>query len=248
MIAIGYGSGIVYGTVGIDDVNFGGYEVQNVSFGMMDGLTRTFLQIPFDGILGMGFENISVDKLPTVFELLLDQGLINDPVYSFFLTRDPNATGSELVLGGIDPKYNTTEFKFYDLLKLGYYTTALADFGVGNTSYGRSSMQAIVDTGTSLIVGPLDIIKKVKALFPEHLDCNNVTQYPTLYFTFGNDRFEVTPDFYILNDEGQCILGLQELPLDFKGSFILGEVFLRKYYTAFDYGNKRIGFALANQS
>ncbi len=246
-IVIAYGSGLVYGRVGIDDVNFGGLEVHNVSFGMMNSLSKIFGEINFDGILGMGFDAISVKKLPTVFELMLEQGLIEEAMYSFFLTKDPNEEGSELILGGIDPKHNLTEFKFYDLLEAKFFLIAMNDFGIGNDSYARGSMKAIVDTGTSLIAGPLNVVNKIKALFPTNLDCSNVKQYPNLYFTFGEDKYEVSPEYYIINDEGQCILGIMGIPLDIKNIWIIGDVFLRNYYTAFDFGAKKVGFALANQ-
>jgi len=184
-IVIPYGSGLVYGRVGIDVVNFGGLEVQDVSFGMMNSLSKIFGEINFDGILGMGFDAISVDKLPTVFELMLEQGLIEEAIYSFFLTKDPNEEGSELILGGIDPKHNLTEFKFYDLLQANYFLIAMNDFGLGDDSYARGTMKAIIDTGTSLIAGPLNVVNKIKAQFPVNLDCSNVNQYPNLYFTFG---------------------------------------------------------------
>lgn len=246
IIAIPYGSGLVYGTVADDTVGFGGAQVSGVGFGMMDALSKSFDQMPFDGILGMGFDEISVDKLPTVFDLLVKQGLIEEASYSFFLSKDPSVQG-ELILGGIDPKYNATAFKYYTVVQAGYYMVALADFGVGNTSYARDSMKAIVDTGTTLIVAPLDIVNKIKNLFPANLDCNNTSQYPNLYFTFNGDKYEVTPDYYLLNDDGQCILGLQAQPLDVANLFIVGEVFLRKYYTVFDYGNQRVGFSVSNQ-
>jgi len=246
-IIIPYGSGLVYGKVGIDVVNFGGLEVQNVSFGMMNSLSKIFGEINFDGLLGMGFDAISVDKLPTVFELMVQQGLIEDSIYSFFLTKDPNKEGSELILGGIDPKHNATEFKFYDLLQANYFIIAMSDAGVGNDSFARGSMKAIIDTGTSLIVGPLNVVNKIRALFPKNLDCSNVRQYPNLYFSFGEDKYEVSPEYYIINDDGQCILGIQAIPLDVKNIWIIGDVFLRNYYTAFDFGGKKVGFALANQ-
>ena len=245
---IPYGSGLVSGTVGNDVVNLGGFNVTDVGFGMMKTLSKTFAEIPFDGILGMGFDAISVDKLPTVFELAVQQGLIEDSIYSFYLTKDPDEEGSELILGGVDPQYNITAFKFYDLIADTYYVTDLADFGLGNTSYGRSSMRAIIDTGTTLIVGPLDVIKQVKAQFPDNLDCSDLSKYPNLYLTFGTDTYVIEPEYYILNIDGQCILGLQGEPLDINSSFIVGEVFLRKYYTAFDFGNKKVGFSEAKQN
>ncbi len=34
------------------------------------------------------------------------QGLVEEPVFSFWLNRDPNAkNGGELVLGGVDPAH-----------------------------------------------------------------------------------------------------------------------------------------------
>lgn len=246
LMVIPYGSGLVYGTVANDTVGFGGAQVANVSFGEMNALSKSFDQMPFDGILGMGFASISVDKLPTVFELLIQQGLIDQSSYSFFLSKDPSSPG-ELILGGIDPKYNSTAFKYYTVVQAGYYMIAMADFGIGNTSYAREGMKAIVDTGTTLIVAPLAIVNKIKALFPATLDCNNISQYPNLYFTFNGDKYEVTPDYYILNVQGECMLGLQAQPLDVANLFIVGEVFLRRYYTVFDYGNQRVGFSLSNQ-
>ena len=38
-----------------------------------------------------------------------------------------------------------------------------------------------------------------------------------------------------------CILGFQALDQD--GMWILGDVFIGEYYTEFDVGNKRLGFA-----
>jgi len=63
----------------------------------------------------------------------------------------------------------------------------------------------------------------------------------------GEDKYEVSPEYYIIYDEGQCILGIQGIPLDVKNIWIIGDVFLRNYYTAFDFGAKKVGFALANQ-
>jgi len=40
-------------------------------------------------------------------------------------------------------------------------------------------------------------------------------------------------------------MAAMDLPPQLEGTVILGDVFIRKYYTHFDYANKRVGFALS---
>ena len=47
----------------------------------------TFLAARFDGILGMGYDTISVDHVPTVFTNMIAQKLVKNAVFSFYLDR-----------------------------------------------------------------------------------------------------------------------------------------------------------------
>jgi hypothetical protein len=69
---------------------------------VVSGLGLAFLIGHFDGILGMAFETISVDSIPTVYDNMLRQGLVNSTEFGFYLGATDGAQG-ELTLGGYNP-------------------------------------------------------------------------------------------------------------------------------------------------
>mmetsp|Transcript_41241 Transcript_41241/g.61610 ORF Transcript_41241/g.61610 Transcript_41241/m.61610 type:complete len:80 (-) Transcript_41241:259-498(-) len=64
---------------------------------------------------------------------------------------------------------------------------------------------------------------------------------PDLTFTLGGKDFSLNKQDLTRWQEGSdCILGL----MAYKASkWILGDVFMRKYYVQFDWGQQRLGFA-----
>lgn len=58
---------------------------------------------PADGLLGMGYESISSYGASPVFQTLVSQGQVSDPVFSFYLAK----SNSELFIGGTNQdRYN----------------------------------------------------------------------------------------------------------------------------------------------
>ena len=117
---------------------------------------------------------------------------------------------------------------------------------------------AAIDTGTSLIVGPASIIDEINQSITADaengtIECSKLSSLPSITFTFGGRDFVLEGKDYIvkLNIGGNdyCMSGFSSLEQDFSMNslWIVGDVFLRKYYSIYDFGNAsrgpRVGFA-----
>ena len=74
---------------------------------------------PYDGILGLGYTSLAESHAKTVFENMVDQGLVSEPVFAFFLAHTPS--GGELTLGGTDPNHYTGNIVYTPVTKQGFW-------------------------------------------------------------------------------------------------------------------------------
>lgn len=249
---ITYGSGSIKGFFSKDKGHIGGLEVADLDFGEISTLSWNFLTTKFDGILGMGWNSISIKKYPTVFDHIQEQKLC-DPSFSFYLTSKPSSAGSELIFGGVDSAYYTGDFTYHKLISESYWLIAGDKFSYNNKSMGNGDLKLIIDSGTSLIVGDTALFGDLVNSIPQAVDCSKIDTLPTITFTIDGKDYPVTPQMYVLKTtilwQTQCIRGL--MTMDFSktsigaNAVILGDVFMRHYYTHFDVANKTVGFATA---
>merc|ERR1711981_367969 len=252
-----YGSGPVEGVFSKDTVTVGSIdvkgqlfaEVSKVSFGP---LNIAFAAGKFDGLLGLGFKSISQYQIPTPFEAMMDQKLIDESVFAFYLQEDASKQG-ELVFGGIDHSHYTGELVDVPLTSETYWEVSLDSMKFGGSSVISSPQKAIIDSGTSLLAGPKEVVaalaKQVGAtsvLGKEYvIDCSKKSFLPDLEVTLGGKAFTLSADDYVLSVSGQCLfafIGL-DVPPPRGPLWIMGDVFMRKYYCVFDYGNKKMRIA-----
>jgi len=256
--ALQYGTGSCKGFLSTDSISLGGASITGFDFGeVTTEAADVFGEAPFDGILGMGPAKAAADQVAMPMDKLVEQKQIEHNIFSFYLASN-SSDGSVLVLGGTDDKYHTDDFAYVPVAKaasvLPYWLISAKDVKVGGNSIGACNFLTgcymVVDTGTSILAGPTSAVNKlIEPIGEVAADCSNVDSLPVITFTFGGKDFDLGPDFYVLKGEDengavQCQLGIEGVNAGVP-IWILGDPFLRKYYTVWDAEQNRVGFATA---
>lgn len=244
-----------------DTVHLGAYDLTNYNFAEVDNTKGLGLMWKFgklDGICGLGWDDISVDGVPTPLRALVNSKKLSENVFAFYLGS--GGAKGELVLGGVDPAHYSGDFSYMPVIetapgKFGYWEVTMDDVKISGESQS-AVRKAIIDSGTSLIaVSTADMVKlaaKVGAkplgpiapLNKEYtVDCK--ADAPNIDFVIGGKTYTLTKEDYMLNNGGTCLFGFtgMDIPAPAGPLYILGDVFMRAHYVKFDVDQKRLGFA-----
>merc|ERR1712028_316567 len=236
--SIKYGSGQCSGFMSNDQVTVGGLTVQNQTFAEVTkepGIA--FVAARFDGILGLGFNSIAVTHATPWWYHAVDQKLVDEPVFAFYLNRTAGGDG-ELLLGGVDTAHYTGEFTEVPLTNETYWEFHIDQILdkltaeeicddlklCSNSSSGLKCLacKGVAELGiaaaksNSSIAEIEKIIEKACTLLPSpngeaSVDCSKLPTMPDITMTLAGKDFVLKPEQYVLQidagGQSECISG-----------------------------------------
>lgn len=257
--AITYGSGSVAGVLAKDTVRIAGLVVTNQTFAMTTKEPgTTFVTSNFDGILGLGYRSIAVDNVKTLVQNMCSEDVITSCKFAICMKGGGSSSrGGAIIFGSSNTSAysGSNSYTYTPVTKKGYWQFTLQDIYVGGTKVS-GSVQAIVDSGTSLITAPTAIYNKINKV----IGCTATSsgecwmkcakKIPDFTFVIAGKTFVVKGNkmkLKVRTKRGKtvCISAVTEVPDE---PVILGDAFIRHFCTEFDLANNRIGFAATTYS
>jgi len=247
-ITVTFGTGEITGVFMKDDVCIGNLCANCHFVGATDETDDPFASFNFDGVLGLALPEMSQGPDFSVMDHLVSSKALKRDLFSVFLS-DSEIEESEITFGDIKQDRMASDMFWEPVSKnTGYWQVQIKDIAIDNKVQNLcQDCQVAVDTGTSQLAGPTDVINELSKRLDVKADCSNYNKLPNLGFVLGENIMNLEPQDYVDKSSDGCEVSL--MPLDVPPPngplFIFGDPFLRKYYTSYDRQNNQVGFATA---
>lgn len=259
-VEVKFGTGNIDGFISQDTFSLGPLKVRGQNFGEITVENGdVFHTARFSGIMGLAFPALSAYDFTPVFDNIIAQELLAEPMFSFYFSKLP-VQESALFFGAPDPNFYVGNITWMPVKKQFYWETRLEDIMLDGErqhfcDHHPEGCKIVFDTGTSLITGPYENIGVLLDRF--HIDpaCDQIEHLPRLTFIVGGTPFHLDPEDYVMMSDTKktntkhCKPGF--MPLDVPAPrgplWILGDLFMRKFYCIFDRAQNRIGLAYARR-
>mmetsp|Transcript_111801 Transcript_111801/g.193827 ORF Transcript_111801/g.193827 Transcript_111801/m.193827 type:complete len:417 (+) Transcript_111801:81-1331(+) len=230
-----------------------------------------FRKFHFDGVLGLGMEALSLNPEFNFFGQM-SRGAGLAPVFGVFLASNDNVH-SEISFGGHNKDRMAGPLQWVPVAspQHGYWQVRVKGLRVGDQIVELCSTgdcTAIVDSGTSLLGVPKQSLQKFHWLLArrvndgeQDIDCRH-SPGPSILFELDNsvsvrldaEDYSRPAAMRVASKSSNvphtvCRASLMPVDLPALGPkvFIWGEPLLRKYYTAYNAGDKLVGLAPSKQ-
>jgi len=256
----------VQGYQGTDVVSFAGYNATTaISVGTT--LSSNAAPAPADGIFGFGWPALATGQEAPFW---ITSGANRFAMYLASTSNfgDSYAYGGVIHLGAVNSSFYQGDINYVPITAQLYWTVILQGLSVGGSSISLpSNQEAVIDSGTSLIGAPNDIVRNFYASIPNAREVSGSQgfwEYPCdasnlgIQLTFGGQAYAIPDENFIFDNSsgGYCVGALFESGDDSASSsggggssnssssqIIVGDSFMRGVYTVFDGPKSAVGFA-----
>lgn len=248
-VTITFGTGHITGRCLEDHICVGNLCSRGAFIASTDESRHPFASFTFDGVLGLALEHMAQGPSFSMMSRLSQEGKLLKPMFSVFLS-DSDQEASEITFGDIKTEHMASDIFWVDVTRpSGYWEVRIDDITLNNAPQSLcEDCQVAVDTGTSQLAGPTEVISKLTKMLAVAQDCANYEGLPSLGFVIGGHILNLEPRDYVdKSDSGFCDVSLMSLDVPPpKGPlFVFGIPFLQKYYTVYDHSSTKVGFAVA---
>jgi hypothetical protein len=252
------------GIIGSDVVSVAGLSVQKQAVGLMTKRSANLFEgTDLEGIFGMGFGGPGHTTLraPGYMQNLIEQKKIEQAVFSMFLS--PRAIGhAELTIGGINPAKYSGKINYLPVnSRNGYWNITFQGITVNGKPTNIRPQFAVADSGTSNMIAPARdavtiynmISPKIKMIDPKGaygLPCSEVAGLKAaITITMGGGKYTIpTQELSVGPYPGQPQMCQMLINSGSAPFWIIGGSLMKYYYTVWDIGNKRLGWATTAHS
>jgi len=169
-------------------VSFGDAYTETFGFGEVVGVEGVaFYASQMSGILGLGFRSISVDVLPT----FIDQSDLVDKSFAFYLHNNPEE--SYITLPGYEKTAFLGAMQFHDVVEQRYWSLKFDSMTQsGKASIDMSKYYAVIDSGTSAIIGPQTLVDQLTEGIKVKRTCRGIEELPDITFAIDGVDYVLT--------------------------------------------------------
>merc|ERR1712159_13644 len=263
---IKYGSGLVRGKVVQDDVRMGGIKLKKARFGEVGyEHGHAFRKGHFSGIVGLAFPSLAAANMYPLFDQVIDQKVLQKNEFAFYLSNRISRP-SKLMLGDSARDAYKGEITHHDVIEDNYWAVRMADFMVGDERLHLCpdhGCKVAVDSGTSLVTGPSQHVSHLLRKLDIKHNCANWDDIKSMSLLLeatrkdGSKYLKKYPlhknefVFEMKNKVGErkaCTPGLMALdvPKPRGPLWILGDLFMMKYFTQYNRDTNQVKMGLAN--
>jgi len=135
----------------------------------------------------------------------MDQAPLKDKSFSMYLNLSPKE--SYMVLPGWDTEKPLGTVVKHDVIEKKFWALNLTGLSVGTKDVPVTGLMAIIDSGTSNLVGSTDLVHSLIGDIVLDGDCSNLGEMPDITFTIDSHAYVLKAIDYVVYSEMQCVMG-----------------------------------------